>query len=284
MTSSVIASQPTCLHCAGSPIESVCWPDAALTLAAAGFEVFPLMPRSKVPYRGTHGHRDATRDASKIQEWSQHNAGANLAVRVPPGYVVIDIDPRNGGAVTWRAMVNNGGHLFRTLTASTGGGGWHLWFCLPDSWRSAPINPLLGPGVEVKPPRRSGVTMPPSIHSSGRMYQWLRWRDPDPAPGWLLDQLRRTSNARPTSVPSAMTLDSKSRIRSLEDLERHDPSSPRSGACERRFLCPLPPCADHQQASHRSLSVNVSSGAWYCHRCRAGGVLSGVGVMPRGRW
>jgi hypothetical protein len=62
-------------------------------------------------------------------------------------------------------------------------------------------------------------------------------------------------------------------VLSLTDLESFDPSAPERGR-ERRFCCPLPGCADKRRdARHRSLSVNVESGRWHCHRCGAGGLL-----------
>jgi len=59
----------------------------------------------------------------------------------------------------------------------------------------------------------------------------------------------------------------------LDMLEAHDPHS-HAGGRERRFLCPLPACADHQRGErHRSLALNVENGLWTCHRCGAGGQL-----------
>lgn len=61
---------------------------------------------------------------------------------------------------------------------------------------------------------------------------------------------------------------------SLADLERNDPTA-RDHGTERRYLCPLPACAEHQRpASHRSLSLNATTGAWHCHRCHASGLLT----------
>jgi hypothetical protein len=59
----------------------------------------------------------------------------------------------------------------------------------------------------------------------------------------------------------------------LTDLEAHDPAAPLGGR-ERRFCCPLGDCAAKRvDAGHRSLSLNVQTGAWKCHRCDAAGVL-----------
>jgi hypothetical protein len=58
---------------------------------------------------------------------------------------------------------------------------------------------------------------------------------------------------------------------SLEDLEAFDPGAPATGR-ERRFLCPMSACEAKQRGSrHRSLTVNVETGAWHCWRCRASG-------------
>ena len=43
---------------------------------------------------------------------------------------------------------------------------------------------------------------------------------------------------------------------------------------ERRFCCPLPACQGKRlDGTHRSLSVNVESGAWHCWRCQGAGKL-----------
>ena len=58
----------------------------------------------------------------------------------------------------------------------------------------------------------------------------------------------------------------------LAELEAHDPYATAHGA-ERRFLCPLAACQGKQRGVHRSLALNVESGAWTCHRCQASGKL-----------
>ncbi len=59
----------------------------------------------------------------------------------------------------------------------------------------------------------------------------------------------------------------------LAELESCDPHASSHGR-ERRFLCPLSACADKpRDTSHRSLALDTDSGAWFCHRCQAAGVL-----------
>lgn len=59
---------------------------------------------------------------------------------------------------------------------------------------------------------------------------------------------------------------------SLAELEGFDPEA-KLGGKERRFCCPL--CGQSKSISeeHRSLALNVDSGAWKCHRCKAIGLL-----------
>jgi hypothetical protein len=60
---------------------------------------------------------------------------------------------------------------------------------------------------------------------------------------------------------------------SLAELEAFDPGAPR-GDRRRRFLCPLADCRGKtRQPSHRSLSMDVATGAWRCHRCDVRGIL-----------
>lgn len=60
---------------------------------------------------------------------------------------------------------------------------------------------------------------------------------------------------------------------SLADLEEFDPQAPDRGGRERRFCCKLCGADKPKDAAHRSLSVNLGTGAWSCHRCGSGGKL-----------
>ena len=59
---------------------------------------------------------------------------------------------------------------------------------------------------------------------------------------------------------------------SLADLESFDPTA-KPGRRERRFLCPFCHGDRKRDEAHRSLSANVATGAYRCHRCDAKGVL-----------
>lgn len=92
------------------------------------------------------------------------------------GRVVIDIDPRHGGAEALAEWEKANGELPYTLTADTGGGGCHFHYRYPEGVGRVPSGAnVLGPGVDV---RGDGgyVVAPPSPHASGRAYAW---QDPE---------------------------------------------------------------------------------------------------------
>lgn len=60
---------------------------------------------------------------------------------------------------------------------------------------------------------------------------------------------------------------------SLSELEQFDPHATKHGH-ERRFCCPLDGCnGKRRDASHRSLTANLQTGKYHCHRCGSSGVL-----------
>lgn len=70
--------------------------DIALGLAERhGFAVFTLAAGSKVPHKGTHGFKDATRDPAEIEAMFMAHPDSNIAVacgKVSGGLGIIDLD------------------------------------------------------------------------------------------------------------------------------------------------------------------------------------------------
>lgn len=121
--------------------------------------------------RTEHGASDATADQPAIRKWWTRWPAAGVGLHCGKnGLVVIDIDPRNGGDDTWRALETEHGVNTDTLINLTGGGGRHLLY------NSNGVGPEklageLGPGVDVK--KGNGyVILPPSVHPNGRTYSW----------------------------------------------------------------------------------------------------------------
>ena len=124
--------------------------------------------------RTQHGVHDATCDKAKIESfWSKWpNANIGIATGRVSGFVVINIDPRNGGLETFERLEADLGPLPETPTAFTGGDGAHLLFDLP---LIAIGKDAAGPGVDVLGDGRMMIA-PPSLHISGQRYSWEEGR------------------------------------------------------------------------------------------------------------
>ena len=147
---------------------------AALDLTRHGWRVFPLRPRGKEPLiEGGRGYLDATTDPEVIREWWRRWPKANIGVAcAPSGLVVLDVDPRHDGDTTIHQLTTSHGRLPPTVSARTGGDGWHLVFKLPPGV----LRGELGPGLDIK--CNGYIVAPPSGHPSGRRYRWLDDRPP----------------------------------------------------------------------------------------------------------
>ena len=171
---------------------------AALDYLRLGWSVIPVHPRSKRPlvrwqifqYRGA--------EATEIGDWFRHWPDANLAVVTGAlsGLVVLDVDPRHGGDESLGALERSHGTLTETVEARTGGGGRHLYFVHPGEIVRNRVG--IAPGIDL---RGDGgyVVAPPSVHSSGERYVWIRSPEvflPAPLPNWLLDAVRAEPNPR----------------------------------------------------------------------------------------
>lgn len=163
-----------------------CWRDCGRD--AAKHPLLGLAHGRNDPLRSTcrgecgrlgHGLHDATTDLGQIAEWLAAYPGCNWGVRPPVGVIVVDVDPRNNGDASLAKLELQHGPLPPTLTAKTGGGGWHYWLGY-----NGPTRGKLAEGVDIK--GNSGyVVAPPSNHASGGVYEWLDMRPAAHAPGWV---------------------------------------------------------------------------------------------------
>lgn len=180
-------------------------PAAAQRLAQAGCFVFPIKPRAKTPIT-EHGVHAATRDLEQITAWWQRWSAANIGVACgSTGLVVIDLDGPEGLA-GWRALLAEHPGTPPTLTARTGGGGWHLYWLAPADRRLGNSASKIAPKIDT---RGLGgyVLAPPSVHPTGRPYEWSADQPPAMAtlPSWVADLLdpptRVSMSCRPRSTP-----------------------------------------------------------------------------------
>lgn len=182
----------------------------ALAYAARGWPIFPCRRGGKEPLvRG--GFKVATADPATLRAWWRRYDQPNLGMPTgrASGVVVLDVDPRNGGDESLLDLPA----LPETVECLTGGDGHHIYF----AWPGFPVrcrSNAFGPGLDLKGDG-GYVLLPPSVHPSGRRYEWEVSSHSDevaiaPMPDWLLAAGRPAAVAPPHAdaggLPQAVRL------------------------------------------------------------------------------
>lgn len=143
--------------------------EAALAYARRGWRVLPVVHNSKIPatQRGVH---DATTDEARIQAWFGSESGSRLNIGIAAGresgLVVFDVDPRNGGDVTWDMWTQFHGNPPDGPVQCTAGGGMHYLAHYEEGIRSS----KLADGLDLLADGRYFLAYPSQI--DGRTYSW----------------------------------------------------------------------------------------------------------------
>jgi len=118
-----------------------------------------------------HGVKDATTNLKLIRKWWNKHPDANIGIAtgVGSGLVVVDIDPRNGGTETLKALEQELGKLPITLKAKTGGGGHHYFFAAPN--KPMRSGKALGAGIDFL--AEGSYAIMPGSAGLGRDYKWI---------------------------------------------------------------------------------------------------------------
>lgn len=177
---------------------------------ACGFQVVPAGSPAdsktddfKFPIVKWRQHEKELVDDAQFNTW--YGAGGKFHSRVNMGVVtgscsghlfVVDLDTHKNpdAAVWWQGIHDDhtGGILPECPTQTTGGGGKQYFFRAPVGWR-APTGKNSKLGVDIR--GEGGFAMlPPSLHQSGKNYQWdegcAPWEvDPPVADEWLCREI-----------------------------------------------------------------------------------------------
>lgn len=205
--------------------------DAAIAYVAWGWHVVPLhswtgdvctcgRERCSSPAkhpRSPHGLKDASADAAQVAEWWTRWPSANVGLLTGVSFDVLDVDGDEGlqaleQTIPIDAPTCDG-------PSATTGRGYHVYVAPTGLGNRARL-------LDHVDWRGKGgyVVAPPSLHASGRRYEWAPGWAPEhveirPAPAWLLDLLRSPAPAPAPARPPAGL-----------------PGSPRSEAYGRRAL------------------------------------------------
>ena len=177
--------------------------EAAMDYAAHGWKVIPLHTPIKngkcscnhddCKSIGKHprvpnGLTEATDDPEKIKYWWGMWPQANIGVRTgsESGIIVMDIDDE-----TLAKEAIGDKEIPETLIQETGSGGRHLVFSHPG--KPVKSGTKIIAGVDS---RADGgyIVVPPSLHKSGRNYEWLNAFKPAEAPKWWVDLIDKASS------------------------------------------------------------------------------------------
>ena len=171
--------------------------DAAMFYARNGWPVFPLA--GKVPYEGTHGHKDASTQETVIAAmWREHpKANIGLATGKVSGVMVVDMDVPEG-YYNIRDLQKKYTHLPETRRSRTANGGMHFFYHYPSDGRRFPGTVGLSGfiGVDVRA-EGNYVVLPPSRLFGRNYYTWANEdSEISQAPMWLLNLLTQAEEQR----------------------------------------------------------------------------------------
>ncbi len=172
---------------------------AALEYARNGWAVFPChtpingvcdcRAEGNCESPGKHpwtknGLSDATTDELKIRRWWRERPIANIGLTVKDGYAIVDVDGDHGQ----KRMADQDWHLTATAVQSSGQGAHYVYrvrnrvhprILIKESEKGA------HDGVDLRGPG-SYVIAAPSVHHSGRCYEWaVPMSQVEIAPQWL---------------------------------------------------------------------------------------------------
>ena len=155
-----------------------------------------------------NGLKDATTDPEQIRRWWEQTPDANIAWALPADVVVVDVDIKHHegkyGDETLAEWEQAHGAFPDTVLSLTGGGGLQYFF----SNANAPVKNGTGllPSIDV---RTSGgyVVLPPSMHLTGRRYEWEAVSDiadiqMAPLPAALYELMTRKKEQAPKDTPN----------------------------------------------------------------------------------
>jgi len=150
--------------------------------------VIPIQPGSKRPLVSWIEYQSRRSTEEEIHQWWQQHPNANIGIVTGKisGVVVIDLDLDKDGGNESGAKIYE--QALTDLIVKTGRGGYHLYYRYPEDVDHISNRVGLLPGVDV---RADGgyVVAPPSAHSSGRLYEWIRRGEPGKLPPYLMGLL-----------------------------------------------------------------------------------------------
>ncbi|MGB8509800.1 MAG: bifunctional DNA primase/polymerase, partial [Pyrinomonadaceae bacterium] len=181
---------------------------AAIELAGRGYRVFPgnwikadgrcSCQKTKAATCTSPGKHPritlwqdlATTDERMLKNWWKQWPDANpfIVTGEKSGLYVVDVDSKGGGDVALAELCERHSDAWLDTSAVRTGGGFHFYYQYPAGLDLRNTAGRLAEGIDT---RGNGgyVVAPPSLHASGRRYEWMNEKAPAPPPEWLLKLL-----------------------------------------------------------------------------------------------
>lgn len=179
--------------------EFACW-DKAVEMSIKGYQIFPLANNAKQPPKNHHGYLEATCDQETIFSWYQANPFRNLGLRLDTSnLLVVDIDlhsENNNGRQSLLTLKKHGMTLPNdTYIERSPNGGLHYFF----SFAGKKVHKAnVWSGIDLL----TDFTVIAPSELNGKPYQPVGTRtlaNLKPAPGWITDKLKATSEVKAVS-------------------------------------------------------------------------------------
>lgn len=164
---------------------------AALLYSSWNWKIFRLTAY-KTPFKGTHGHLDATTDVTILRQWYDTARPPNLGLACSR-VIALDLDGSAWAQSRWgaslKAAADANGGFPATLMQRTARG-LHLLYAVPEGTtvrtRNEPRKKDM-PGVDIKG-EGGYIVLAPSVNfKTNFTYRWINTLKPAVLPQWLLD-------------------------------------------------------------------------------------------------
>ena len=162
---------------------------ASHELITQGFAVYLLSQGTNVPYEGSRGHLDATKDVNVLTDmFIKYGANSNIAIALRDSrLLVLDIDrhtPDKNGLQTLKQLgitANFDDEVFETTPRD----GIHVFYRVPDGLDVSSLKHTLGAGLELLSDK---ISCAPSV-KGGVAYKHYggSFNEANMMPKWLID-------------------------------------------------------------------------------------------------
>jgi hypothetical protein len=183
---------------------------------------WPIYPADQRKKPHVTGYKtSATTDDAQLIAWWKKWPHANPMAIIPPGYALIDVDPRNRGFDNLRGLMHDNTPLPATWNDHTRDDGFHLLFLLPGRI-SIPPKTVLAPGVELLGATHP-LTIPGFVHEDGHINAWDEFLNPSTMelatlPQWVLNLLATSPRPKDPS-PSGESLPHAEKARTFSSAD-----------------------------------------------------------------